>query len=71
MTKMKTYIKLLDCTLRDGAYVNNSIFGAPCIQGIIKKSQKANIDVIEGRDLIEADGSSVPKVTELPLARNS
>jgi len=44
---MKTYIKLLDCTLRDGAYVNNSIFGAPCIQGIIKKSQKANIDVIE------------------------
>lgn len=44
---MKTNIKLLDCTLRDGAYINGSIFGAPCIQGIIKKSQKANIDVIE------------------------
>ena len=44
---MKTTIKLLDCTLRDGAYVNNSNFGTPCIQGIIKKSEKANIDVIE------------------------
>jgi 4-hydroxy 2-oxovalerate aldolase len=44
---MKTAIQLLDCTLRDGAYITGGDFGAPCIQGIIKKCEKANIDVIE------------------------
>lgn len=44
---MKTDIQLLDCTLRDGAYITNGNFGAPCIQGIIRKCEKANIDVIE------------------------
>ncbi len=44
---MKTAIQLLDCTLRDGAYINKGEFGTPCIQGIIKKCEKAHIDVIE------------------------
>lgn len=44
---MKTDIQLLDCTLRDGAYITNGNFGAPCIQGIVRKCEKANIDVIE------------------------
>ena len=40
-------IKLLDCTLRDGAYIVNSEFGEPAIKGIIRKLQDANIDIIE------------------------
>ena len=44
---MKTAIQLLDCTLRDGAYITGGDFGTPCIQGIIKKCEKANVDVIE------------------------
>ena len=44
---METTVQLLDCTLRDGAYITGGNFGTPCIQGIIKKCEKANIDVIE------------------------
>lgn len=44
---MKNKIQLLDCTLRDGAYVVDAKFGAPAIKGIIKKMQDANIDIIE------------------------
>ena len=40
-------IKLLDCTLRDGAYIVNADFGEPAIKGIIRKLQDANIDIIE------------------------
>ena len=39
--------KLLDCTLRDGAYIVNSMFGDVSIKGIIDKLNKANIDIIE------------------------
>lgn len=44
---MGTKIELLDCTLRDGAYITNSHFGVPVIKGIIKKMQDAHIDIIE------------------------
>ena len=30
-------IRLLDCTLRDGAYINGADFGESAIHGIIKK----------------------------------
>lgn len=30
-------VKLLDCTLRDGSYINSSKFGIPVLRGIIKK----------------------------------
>ena len=40
-------INLLDCTLRDGAYIVNSKFGNGAIKGIIKKLQEANVDMIE------------------------
>lgn len=40
-------IKLLDCTLRDGAYVNNAEFGKPAMRGIISKLQDAHTDIIE------------------------
>lgn len=40
-------IEILDCTLRDGAYVCESKFGGAAIKGIIKKCQDAGIDIIE------------------------
>ena len=40
-------ISLLDCTLRDGAYINNSEFGKPAMRGIISKLQDAHAEIIE------------------------
>ena len=44
---MNKKIELLDCTLRDGAYITNSWFGTPAINGIIKNMQEARVDIIE------------------------
>ena len=40
-------IKLLDCTLRDGAYIVDSMFGEAAIKGIINKLQDAGVEIIE------------------------
>ena len=44
---MKKKISILDCTLRDGAYIVEANFGSIAISGIIKKLQDANLDIIE------------------------
>ena len=44
---MNAKVQLLDCTLRDGAYIVDAKFGTPAIKGIIKKMQDANVDIIE------------------------
>lgn len=44
---MNTQIRLLDCTLRDGAYIVDAKFGVPAIKGIITKLQDAKADIIE------------------------
>ena len=44
---MKNDIKLLDCTLRDGGYVNDWKWGHSCAKEIISCLVKANVDVIE------------------------
>jgi len=44
---LRRLVKLLDCTLRDGAYITNSYFGEAAITGIISKMQDANVDIIE------------------------
>ena len=36
-------IQLLDCTLRDGAYIVDGNFGDRAIYGIIKRLSEANI----------------------------
>lgn len=54
-------IRLLDCTLRDGSYINGSRFGEPAIRGIIKKMQDAGVDIIECgwlKDAAYEDGST-------------
>lgn len=40
-------IELLDCTLRDGAYIVDGNFGNSAIKGIISKLQEAGADIIE------------------------
>lgn len=40
-------IRLLDCTLRDGAYIVEGNFGSKTIGGIIKRLTEAKIDIIE------------------------
>ena len=40
-------VKLLDCTLRDGGYINNWNFGHKKIKNILKKLNSSNIDIIE------------------------
>lgn len=40
-------IYLLDCTLRDGAYVVDGKFGEPAMKGILQKLQDADIDILE------------------------
>ena len=44
---MATRVELLDCTLRDGAYIVDSKFGTTAMRGIINKMQSANVDIIE------------------------
>ncbi len=44
---MSSNIGLLDCTLRDGAYITDSHFGEAGIRGIIRKMQEARADIIE------------------------
>lgn len=40
-------IQMLDCTLRDGAYIVDSQFGDSAIKGIISKLQEAKVNIIE------------------------
>ena len=40
-------IKLMDCTLRDGGYINNWEFGYNAIRGICNKIAEAGIEFIE------------------------
>lgn len=40
-------VNILDCTLRDGGYVNDFNFGENTIKDIVEKLTKASIDIIE------------------------
>lgn len=40
-------VSVLDCTLRDGGYVNNFEFSNSTIRTIISKLGKAKLDIIE------------------------
>jgi 4-hydroxy 2-oxovalerate aldolase len=53
--KKDTMIKILDCTLRDGGYINDFQFGKNAIAKIIWQLTKANIDIIECGFLEDCD----------------
>lgn len=40
-------IRLLDCTLRDGGYINDWNFGKHTIQDVLKKLIESNVDYVE------------------------
>ena len=40
-------VRLLDCTLRDGGHINDSLFGEKVIHGVVQKMFRANVDYIE------------------------
>ena len=40
-------IQILDCTLRDGGYVNDWQFGEKTIKGVVKDLADAKVDIIE------------------------
>lgn len=40
-------VKILDCTLRDGAYIVDAKFGTTVLKGIIQSIQDANIEIVE------------------------
>ncbi|MDF2986004.1 MAG: putative 4-hydroxy-2-ketovalerate aldolase [Eubacterium sp.] len=40
-------IKILDCTLRDGGYINDWSFGERTIKNVIKKLSQSKVDIIE------------------------
>ena len=44
---MAKKVELLDCTLRDGAYITDSYFGVAAIRGIISHLMEAGADIIE------------------------
>ena len=43
----KSNVEVLDCTLRDGGYINDFNFRLPVIKNIIRKLNQAAIDIIE------------------------
>ena len=44
---MANNVKILDCTLRDGGYVNDWDFGHSVITGTYKRLDEAGVDYIE------------------------
>lgn len=51
-------IQILDCTLRDGGYVNDWNFGETVIKKVLKRLSEAQIDIIECGFLSEAEYDS-------------
>lgn len=45
--KMKDRLRILDCTLRDGGYINDWRFGKLTIRSIVTRLDNAGIDIIE------------------------
>lgn len=48
-------VKILDCTLRDGGYINDWNFGEKTIKKIIAKLHQSNIDIIECGFIADVD----------------
>jgi 4-hydroxy 2-oxovalerate aldolase len=46
-SKIKNHVQILDCTLRDGGFVNDFNFGCKNIVEIIQKLYNAHIDIVE------------------------
>ena len=47
MARLIMKISLLDCTLRDGGYINSWDFGKDTITGIVGLLAESNVEIIE------------------------
>lgn len=56
-------LKILDCTLRDGGYINDWKFGRKCIRSILYKLKMANIDIMEIGFLEDNPSENSPDTT--------
>jgi 4-hydroxy 2-oxovalerate aldolase len=69
-------IKILDCTLRDGGYVNDWNFGLGTIESIVSRLNKAGIDIVEigfldGRRKYDENRSILPDTDSIkPIFNN-
>ncbi|MEE6451413.1 aldolase catalytic domain-containing protein [Gottfriedia acidiceleris] len=70
-------IKLLDCTLRDGGYINDWHFGKRTVKKVIEKLTQSNIDIIECGFLRDVDYDNdttifndIEKIKELIQPKN-
>lgn len=61
---MNKSIKLLDCTLRDGGYVNNWEFGNSNITSIFDRLNDAHVDIIEIGFLDERNPSDINRTIQ-------
>lgn len=66
---MENKFKILDCTLRDGGYINSWEFGEKTISSIIDKLNNAEIDIIEcgflTQECVNSEYSLFNKVSEI------
>ena len=65
-------IKLLDCTLRDGGYVNNWQWGFGSARRIIQTLTRAGVDIVEGADLpaLESDLAQAKALLDALMAHD-
>lgn len=56
-------ISILDCTLRDGGYINQWEFGKKCVINTLKKLSDANIEIIEAGFLDDTKGKYSENIT--------
>lgn len=62
-----TQVNLLDCTLRDGAYITDGNFGSGIIKGIINNLNNARVEIIEVgwlKDIEHKEGSTYFQTVE-------
>lgn len=67
---MTSNVRILDCTLRDGAYIVDAKFGEPAIKGIINKLQNAGIEIIECGWLKDSEHVNVTSFYHVPSDLN-
>ena len=65
------HIKVLDCTLRDGGYCNDWVFGKENIQKIVKSLIEANIDIIECGYITQKQAENADRTQFVSLSQMS
>ena len=62
-------IQLLDCTLRDGGYINNFRFGKYAIRKILQQLTHAGLDIVECGFLEDGEYDEDTSIFQMPAFR--